>query len=67
METTNLAVMSPEWVGQLYEAAARGSDDLCRRLVEQIPPEQSALIRELTELVETCQFEKIMGLTRSQN
>ncbi|MEH2067568.1 MAG: response regulator [Nostoc sp.] len=58
-----LSVMSPEWVKQIYNAAAQCSDDLILELIEQIPVENAALQKFITDLAQNFLFEKIMELT----
>ncbi|MEA5603731.1 PAS domain S-box protein [Nostoc sp. UHCC 0252] len=58
-----LSEMSPEWVKQLYTAAAQCSDDLILELIEQIPLENEALQIFIKNLAQDFQFEKIMELT----
>ncbi len=60
---TLLSQMSPEWVKQLYTAAAQCSDDLILELIEQIPSENAALRNFISNLAHDFQFEKIMELT----
>ncbi|MEH2254777.1 PAS domain S-box protein [Nostoc sp.] len=58
-----LSEMSPEWVKQLYTAAAQCSDDLILELIEQIPSENAVLQNFIRNLAHDFQFEKIMELT----
>jgi two-component system, sensor histidine kinase and response regulator len=58
-----LSEMSPEWVQQVYTAAAQCSDDLILELIEQIPSENEALQDFIKNLAQDFQFEKIMELT----
>ncbi|MDZ8263055.1 PAS domain S-box protein [Nostoc sp. ChiQUE01b] len=58
-----LSEMSPEWVKQLYTAAAQCSDDLILELIEQIPSENAVLQNFIKNLAHDFQFEKIMELT----
>ncbi|MEH1821474.1 MAG: PAS domain S-box protein [Nostoc sp.] len=60
---TLLSAMSPEWVKNLYTAAAQCSDDLILELIEQIPSENAVLINFIKNLAHDFQFEKIMELT----
>jgi len=59
-----LSEMSAEWVAQLYHAAVQCSDEIILDLLEQIPPEKSALADAITDLANNFQFEKIMQLTQ---
>lgn len=58
-----LSEMSPEWVKQVYTAAAQCSDDLILELIEQIPSENAILSNFIQNLAHNFQFEKIMELT----
>lgn len=58
-----LSEMSPEWVKQVYTAAAQCSDDLILELIEQIPSENAALRNFIKNFAHDFQFEKIMELT----
>ncbi|MBN3883500.1 MAG: PAS domain S-box protein [Nostoc sp. JL34] len=60
---TLLSKMSPEWVKQVYTAAAQCSDDLILELIEQIPSEKAVLQNFIQNLAHNFQFEKIMELT----
>ncbi|HEY9904723.1 MAG TPA: response regulator [Candidatus Sericytochromatia bacterium] len=54
--------MPAEWVVELHNAAALGSDDLVLELIAQIPQENAPLIAALSDLVKEFQFEKIIKL-----
>ncbi|MEH2160954.1 MAG: PAS domain S-box protein [Nostoc sp.] len=58
-----LSEMSPEWVQQVYTAAAQCSDDLILELIKQIPSENEGLQDFIKNLAQNFQFEKIMELT----
>ncbi|MBD2415920.1 histidine kinase [Nostoc calcicola FACHB-389] len=58
-----ISAMPPEWVKQIYNAAAQCSDDLILELIEQIPLENAALGNFITDLAHNFQFEKIMELS----
>ncbi|MDY7023417.1 MAG: response regulator, partial [Cyanobacteriota bacterium] len=63
LEKADLAIMSPEWIHQLHQAATIGSNFNCLNLIEQIPAEHSSLIGTLSELVDKFEFEVIISLT----
>ncbi|WP_414549022.1 GAF domain-containing protein [Anabaena sp. CCY 0017] len=67
LDTTSLAIMPANWIGQLHLAAAQGNDSTSLQLLEQIPSEQIALIAALTQLIESYQFDKIIVLTQQFN
>ncbi|MEH2129253.1 MAG: PAS domain S-box protein [Nostoc sp.] len=54
--------ISPEWVKNVYTAAAQCSDDLILELIEQIPFENALLRDFITDLAHNFQFDKIMEL-----
>ena len=58
-----LSEMSPEWVQEVYTAAAQCSDDLILELIKQIPSENEGLQNFIKNLAQNFQFEKIMELT----
>ena len=62
----DLAIMPVEWTHQLSAAAAQGNDSRCLELITQIPSEQTALTINLTRLIESYQFDKLMLLIQSQ-
>ncbi len=57
--------MPAQWVIELHNAAAIGSDDIVLALIEQIPQENVLLSQALTNLVNDFQFEKIIELTQN--
>jgi two-component system, sensor histidine kinase and response regulator len=59
-----LKIMPSEWLKQLHYAAAQGSDRLAMQLIEQIPQEHGALVKDLTYLVKNFRFDQLMTLTR---
>ncbi|MDZ7958634.1 MAG: PAS domain S-box protein [Aulosira sp. DedQUE10] len=62
-----LSQMSPEWLTQLYHAAAQCSDGMILDLLEQIPAKNAVLKTFLTDLADNFHFEKIMELTEQLN
>ncbi len=64
LTATTLTVMSPEWLRQLYNAAAQCSDQLLFQLIGQIPEEQVALTQVLTHLVNNFRFDQVMELVK---
>ncbi len=59
-----LSQMPPEWLAKVYEAASECCDDIILELIEEIPPEQTALVNAMTDLIENFQFKKIIKLTQ---
>ncbi len=64
LQPQSLQVMSSEWVEQLHNAAASGSDLLIYELIEQIPTENAALAMALTDLVENFRFDIVTELAQ---
>ncbi|WP_198525075.1 response regulator [Kamptonema formosum] len=60
----HLAQMSPEWVGEVSQAARYGSDDIILKLLEDIPPEHAPLAITLADLANNFEFEKILKLLK---
>jgi len=65
LDQAALTVMPPEWIAQLRFAAAQGNDANGLKLIAQIPPEHSSLIKALTDLVEKYQFDRLITLIQS--
>jgi len=59
-----ISAMSPQWVKQIYNAAAQCSDDLILQLIEEIPLENAVLRDSIGNLAHNFEFEKIMELTK---
>ena len=60
----HLTQMPIAWIEQLYEFSMKGSDDLIRPLIEQIPAAHGSLAQVLTDWVGNFQFENIITLTQ---
>lgn len=60
-----LAVMSPEWIAQLYDAATQLNADLIEQLIAQIPEEYKAFALALRQKVNNFDFDQIMYLAQS--
>ncbi len=63
----SLAVMSPEWRSQLYEAAAKVDNQEIFQLLSEIPDEYESLAKGIETLVEHFRCDKIIDLTESVN
>ncbi len=63
LTSQSFQVMPPDWVVRVYAAACQCSDDMILELIVEIPPENAALEKALTELANDFQFETIMALT----
>ncbi len=61
----DLALMPPEWIAQVHEAALDLNDDKIRQLIAQIPPQAQSLIQTMTTMVDRFQLEAIVHLTQT--
>jgi hypothetical protein len=66
LEASALQAMPDEWLERLYYAASQCSDLLIFKLLEQIPPENTVLVKGLTELVENFRFDRVMELAKPE-
>ena len=64
LDASALQVMPTEWIEQLHYAASQCSDFLILKLLEQIPQENTVLVKGLTELVNNFQFARVMELAK---
>ncbi|MCC5660756.1 response regulator [Nostoc sp. XA010] len=62
---SRLSQMSPEWLQQIYYAAASCSDEMILELLKQIPSDNSQVFNVIRDLANNYQFEKIMELTKT--
>lgn len=58
----SLAVMSEQWVEQLYQAALSAHAKLIFELVKQIPEQNQGLVSAVTDLVNNFRFDQIIDL-----
>lgn len=58
-----LAMMPPEWLQQMYDAACYCDGDLLLQLIEQIPTSKVAIANALTDLTLSFKTDIIMELT----
>jgi urea ABC transporter urea binding protein len=65
LTTDSLAVMSEQWVEQLYQAALSAHAKLIFELIKQIPEQNQVLANALTDLVNNFRFDKIIDLTQN--
>lgn len=61
-----LTTMSPQWQGELYYAAAQGSDEKIGDLIAQIPPENHELMTILNRLNMNFEFQTILEFTSTE-
>lgn len=65
LQSADLAVMPPEWIAQLRQAASNLDDEEILQLVEKVPAEQGAIAAVLTDLVHNFRLDTILDLTQS--
>ncbi|MGP1373095.1 MAG: hypothetical protein ACTS3T_09725, partial [Almyronema sp.] len=59
--------MPAAWIAALHQAAIEVDGDLIHQLIQQIPPEQLALITGLQALAQNYGFDEIAELTQAQS
>ncbi|WP_017296986.1 PAS domain S-box protein [Nodosilinea nodulosa] len=64
IDTSDLQVMPPEWIGALHQAALHCDSHDTAQLIQQIPAEHGALTTSLNRLLDGYKFEVIMQLTQ---
>ncbi len=62
---SHLSQMSPDWLQNIYYAAASCSDELILELLKQVPSDNGQLFKVIKDLANNYQFEKIMELTKT--
>jgi PAS domain S-box-containing protein len=63
LTTEQLQVMSPDWIQQFHQAAISLNNRRMKELISQIPPEHSALIETLTQMVRKVMIDAILAVT----
>jgi PAS domain S-box-containing protein len=58
-----LAIMSPQWLQQMRQAAYYCDQDLLMELITQIPSSQEAIVKVLQDLILNFKMDIIIGLT----
>ncbi len=64
-DASALTIMPTAWIAQLHFTAAQGNDVESLKLIAQIPPKYTSLIKALSNLVEKYQFDQLIMLTQS--
>ncbi len=64
LTSADLTIMPAEWIRQLHQAATRVNAKLIAKLIDEIPPEHSFLIRTLTTLVNHFRFAQLVELSQ---
>ena len=63
----DLQAVSDDWIAQMHQAATKVNGRDIAQLLEELPPEQSALKLAFNQLLETFSFEEIVKLTRNRS
>ncbi|OKH30553.1 hypothetical protein NIES2119_30805 [[Phormidium ambiguum] IAM M-71] len=62
LTSQHLTCMSQEWIMKLYQATLEANSNLILQLIAEIPPQESYLIKSLTQLANQFQFEQLLDL-----
>ena len=62
ISSENLKIMSDQWIIRLYKSALEADKSLVMQVIEEIPDQQTFLVRSLTRLARNFQFEKLINL-----
>lgn len=62
LTSQHLTCMSQEWIMKLYQATLEANSKPIVQLIAEIPPQESYLIKSLTQLVNQFQFEQLLDL-----
>ena len=62
ISSENLKIMSDQWIIRLYKSALEADKSLVMQVIEEIPDQQTFLVRSLTRLARNFQFEKLIDL-----
>ena len=62
ISSENLKIMSDQWIIRLYKSALEADKSLVMQVIEEIPDQQTFLVRSLIKLARNFQFEKLIDL-----
>ncbi|WP_392531557.1 ATP-binding protein [Nostoc sp. C117] len=62
LTSNHLICMSQEWINQFHEAALEANTNLVIELIREIPKTETFLIKSVTKLVRTFEFEQLVDL-----
>ena len=62
ISSENLKIMSDQWITRLYKSALEADKSLVMQVIEEIPDQQTFLVRSLIKLARNFQFEKLIDL-----
>ncbi|MCS6813308.1 MAG: CHASE2 domain-containing protein [Cyanobacteria bacterium] len=66
LTASDLAIMPPQWITDLHQAALCADDDLILQLLADIPASHQAIAQQLRTLVTKFRFDQIIHLTSSE-
>lgn len=64
LQPSDFKVMSAEWLREFHAAATTGREKRLIALIQQIPDQQSAMVKALNELVDNFEFDTLIELTK---
>ncbi|MEG4571438.1 ATP-binding protein [Microcoleus sp. N3A4] len=64
LQPSDLNVMSAEWRTEFHAAATTGREKRLIALIQQIPDQQSAMVKTLNQLVDNFEFDTLIELTQ---
>jgi two-component system, sensor histidine kinase and response regulator len=67
LTSSDLRVMSRQWIAALHQATIAGDSDQMLELIQQIPEDYHELARRLEYLVDRFCYDEILHLTQSNN
>jgi len=62
ISSENLKIMPDQWIVRLYQSALEADKSLVMQIIEEIPDQQTFLVRSLIKLARNFQFEKLIDL-----
>ncbi|WP_375491915.1 ATP-binding protein [uncultured Nostoc sp.] len=65
LQPSDFKVMSAEWLTEFHTAATTGREKRLIALIQQIPDQQSAMVKALNELVDNFEFDTLIELTET--
>jgi signal transduction histidine kinase/DNA-binding response OmpR family regulator len=67
LKTDSLNVMSPNWIAELHQAAAKLDAEELLQLIDQIPSEYNFLAQALQQKVKNFDFDQLIDLAQSSS
>jgi signal transduction histidine kinase/DNA-binding response OmpR family regulator len=63
LTSNDLKIMQDSWIMRLYRASLEADQNAVFDLIQEIPDQESSLVRSLTRLARSFQFEQLIDLT----